>query len=321
MAPRARGITSELYGAFESTFAQPVSSGSYWQLPFYSDSLGEAQGLSEDPELGFGREPQQPVRDARNVDGDIVAPGRLAPLGVWLKALLGAPTTTGSGPDYTHTFTSGAETLPSLTLEKKLKDGAFLQYPGIMANQLTVSLERGGNPRFTFGLLGTKENKLTSSSAGTPTKLTSPKFQNFQGTLQADRGSGFQPFALVTSFDLTWNNGLEQIPEVGDGGIIQNIDPGAPSLSGSFNVRFTDFTNYDAAANNDALAIELKWQIAANRYLTLTMHRVRLPKPKHQISGPGGIEVSYDWRGEYDSGQDASLTAELSNDQSDYTNP
>lgn len=321
MATRARGIISELYGAFESSFATPVASGSYWQLPFYSDSLGETQGLSEDPELGFGREPQEPSRDARNVDGDIVAPGRLAPLGVWLKGLLGAPTTTGSSPDFTHTFTTGAETLPSMTLEKKLKSGAFLQYPGIVANQLNVALERGGNPRFNVGFLGTKENKLTSSGAGTPTKLTSPKFQNFQGTLKADRGSGFQAFALVTSFNFTWNNGLEAIPEIGDGGVVQNIDPGQPSLSGGFDVRFTDFTNYDEAANNNTLAIELMWELSANRYLKITFHRVRLPKVKHEISGPGGIEVSYDWRGEYDSNAGASMTVELANDQADYTNP
>jgi len=318
---RARGIVSELYGAFESTFATPVSSGSYWQLPFYSDSLGETQPLNDDPELGFGREPQQPIRDVRNVDGDMVVPGRLAPLGVWLKALLGAPTTTGSGSDFTHTFTSGVSSLPSLTLEKRLQSGFFLQYPGIKANQLNVALERGGAPRFNFGLLGTKENNLTSSGAGSTTKLTSPKFSNFQGTLQVDRGSGLQTFGLVTSFNLTWNNGLEAIPEVGDGGIVQNIDEGAPALSGSFNVRFEDFTNYDTAANQNTVAIQLRWEISANRYLQLTLHRVRLPKVKHSIDGPGGIEVSYDWRGEYDSNQDASLTVELANDQSDYTNP
>lgn len=317
---RARGIVSELYGAFESAFATPVASGSYWQLPFYSESLGETQGLSEDQELGFGREPQQPVRDARNVDGDMTVPARLAPLGVWLKALLGAPTTTGSG-DYVHTFTSGVTTLPSLTLEKKLQSGYFLQYPGIKVNQMSAALERGGAPRFSFGMLGTQENNLTSSGAGTPTKLTSPKFSNFQGTLKVDRGSGLQTFGLVTSFNLTWNNGLEAIPEIGDGGVIQNIDEGAPSLSGNFNVRFEDFTNYDTASNQNTVAIELQWQISAARYLKMTMHRVRLPKVKHSIDGPGGIEVGYDWRGEYDSNQDASLTVELGNSQASYTNP
>jgi len=320
MATRARGITAELLGAFEPTFGTPVASGSYWKLPIYSESVGETQGLQEDQEVGFGREPQEPTRDARNVDGDVVAPGRLAPLGAWLKLLLGAPTTTGSG-DYTHTFTSGKESLPSMTLEKKLKSGAFLQYPGIMANTLGVSLERGGNPRFTFGLLGTKENKLTSSAAGSPTQLSSPKVHNFQGSLQIDRGGGLQTLAYATSFNLDWSNGLEAIPEVGDGGVIQAIDPGAPSLSGSFNVRFANFDNYDAALNNGTASLELMWELAANRYVKFTIHRLRLPKVKHSITGPGGIEASYDWRGELDTGQGASLTVELANAQADYSNP
>ena len=114
---------------------------------------------------------------------------------------------------------------------------------------------------------------------------------------------------------------FEAIPEVGDGGVIQAIDPGAPSLSGSFNVRFANFDNYDAALNNGTASLELMWELAANRYVKFTIHRLRLPKVKHSITGPGGIEASYDWRGELDTGQGASLTVELANAQADYSNP
>jgi hypothetical protein len=38
-------------------------------------------------------------------------------IGHWLRLLLGAPTTTGTTPNYTHSFGSGAATLPSQAIE------------------------------------------------------------------------------------------------------------------------------------------------------------------------------------------------------------
>ena len=70
-------------------------------------------------EFAYGRDPQAPIRDAVNVDGDVVIPMDAENLGFWLKAIFGQPVTTGTTPR-THTFQSGGFTLPSMAIETQM---------------------------------------------------------------------------------------------------------------------------------------------------------------------------------------------------------
>jgi hypothetical protein len=45
---------------------------------------------------------------------------------------------------------------------------------------------------------------------------------------------------------------------------------------------------------------------------------VFLPKPKYAISGPGGVEASFDWRAAYDESEGTMLRVSLSNDVASY---
>jgi hypothetical protein len=112
---RAYGANAQLLGKFETVYGTPPS-GNYIKFPFVSSDLGSEQGLIASDLLGQGRDPSQPIRDVIRVEGNVVVPVDLRNFGHWLKALFGAPTTTGTGP-YTHTFVSGAASLPSLALE------------------------------------------------------------------------------------------------------------------------------------------------------------------------------------------------------------
>lgn len=63
------------------------------------------------------RDPAAPFLDTVTVQGDIVVPVNLVNFGHWLRLLLGAPTTTGTAPNLTHSFGSGAAALPSQSIE------------------------------------------------------------------------------------------------------------------------------------------------------------------------------------------------------------
>jgi hypothetical protein len=88
---RAIGARSQLALAFETvTGIAPVSG--FRQVPFVSSGLGADQPLLESEVLGFGRDPQVPVRDAITVDGDVSIPMDAENMGLWLKATFGQPT-------------------------------------------------------------------------------------------------------------------------------------------------------------------------------------------------------------------------------------
>lgn len=87
---RAYGSNATLLLRRESVYGQQPA-GNYYKMPFTSSNLGSEQGLLEDPVLGFGRDPAQPLRDVINADGDIVVPVDPRYLGLWLTGIFGDP--------------------------------------------------------------------------------------------------------------------------------------------------------------------------------------------------------------------------------------
>ena len=89
---RAYGSSASLLLKRETVYGQKPS-GNFYKMPFTSSNLGSEQGLIDDPVLGFGRDPAQPLRDVINVDGDISVPVDPRYQGFWLTGLFGEPET------------------------------------------------------------------------------------------------------------------------------------------------------------------------------------------------------------------------------------
>lgn len=89
---RAYGSSASLLLKRETVYGQKPS-GDFNKMPFTSCNLGSEQGLIDDPVLGFGRDPAQPLRDVINVDGDISIPVDTRYMGFWLTGLFGDPET------------------------------------------------------------------------------------------------------------------------------------------------------------------------------------------------------------------------------------
>jgi hypothetical protein len=135
---RARGANAIMAAAFETTYGTPPGSG-FRKLPFVSSNLGEEQGLIASDLLGYGREPLAPSKDVINNDGDVVVPIDLRNFGNWLKLFMGQPTSTADSGTTTHVFTSGAITLPSMTVEVGLPEvPSYGQNFGVRGNTMRV---------------------------------------------------------------------------------------------------------------------------------------------------------------------------------------
>lgn len=311
---RAYGWNARLIVAFETTYGIAPTSGAYLLMPFVSSDLDSAQGLIESNVLGLGRDPTQPFLDVINVDGDIVVPIDLRNIGQWLKAVFGEPETTGTGP-YEHEFKSGSLTLPSMAIELGLPEiPDFPLFTGVRANSMAFNFQRSGEAQVTINLIGQGETKQTVSKDTLPEKEVFTRFSQFQGSVKQNGSL----LGNVTSASLNYSNNLERIETIRDDGKIDGVDPGVATLSGSISVRYADTTLMDAARAATPINLELAYTIDANRKLVITCHEVYLPKPKRSISGPGGVEASYDFQGAKDVTEGCMITVTLVNDVENY---
>ena len=306
---RAYGANASLLAAFEPTYGT-TPTGDFGKIPFVSTTLGSEQGLIANDLIGLGRDPSAPIRDVIKVEGDIVIPIDLRNIGMWLKALLGSPVSLGDTA-HTHTFVSGNSGLPSLSLETGLPDiPAYFLASGVMANSLQVKFARSGAADATLGLIAQGEVKHTASADGTPTTLPITRFNQFQGSIKKNG----QALGNVVAAQLTYSNNLARIETIRSDGKIEGADPTVASLTGNLEVRFADTELIDAATNNTPLELTFSYVIDATKSLTFIAHEVYLPKPKLSISGPGGIQATFDWQAAKNTAAGHMLTVQLVND-------
>ena len=74
----------------------------------------------------------------------------------------------------------------------------------------------------------------------------------------------------------------------------------------------------DAARAGTPVDLEMAYTIDANNSLIIECFEVYLPKPKRSISGPGGVEASYDFQGAKDALEGCMVKVTLTNDVVNY---
>lgn len=311
---RAYGWNAKLLIAEESTYGT-LSTGTYTQVPFASSTLDSEQGLISSNVLGLGRDPTTPFQDVISVEGDLSVPVDLRNIGIWLKSIFGFPTTTDTGNVYTHTFESGKTSLPSYSLEIGLPEvPEFIRFTGVRANSIAFNFARSGEAQATVSLMAQGETAATTSISNNPTVNEYTRFSQFQGFIK----SKGQTLANVTSAAVTYSNNMEKIETIRSDGKVEAIDLGVATLSGSISVRYGDNALMNNARTGTPIDLELGYQVSDTQKLIITCHEVYLPKPKRSISGPGGIECSYDFQGSKDASLGKMVTVQLINDVEEY---
>lgn len=311
---RAYGWNASLLIAEESEYGATPDKD-YRKIPFISSSLDSEQNLVSSNVLGLGRDPTQPFQDVINVDGDIVAPIDMRNIGVWLKAVFGAPETTEADSVYTHSFESGKTSIPSYSLEVGLPEvPQYIRFAGVRANSVAFNFQRSGEAQATLNLMAQSESGETSTIDTNPKLFSYTRVSQFQGYVK----SGGEFLANVTSASVTYSNNLEKIETIRNDGKVEAIDLGVASLSGSVSARYADNVLLDKARSGTPVDLELGYQISDSLKLVITCHEVYLPKPKRSIDGPNGIECSYDFQGAKNDKVGRIMTVTLVNDVEDY---
>lgn len=200
--PRAIGANCRLLMIPEATYGT-APAGDWLRLPFLSCDLGAEQPLLDADVIGVGssRDPAAPFLDTVTVQGQAVVPVDLVNIGQWLRLLLGPPTTTGTSPNFTHSFGSGAAALPSNSIEIGYPDVPNYDLcTGVRADTLEIDFSPTGPATATFGLMGQGSTRGASSSGGTPTSAAYTAFHKAQGAISRNGAA----LAQVTGARLTY---------------------------------------------------------------------------------------------------------------------
>ncbi len=289
---RAMGARTQLAFAYESVYGTAPASG-FMKLSMAESKLASAQPLIDSELLGFGRDPLAPIKDAITADGDITIPLDVDGIGYWLKAIFGAPVTTGTTPKV-HTFQTGGWTLPSMSIEVGFPDiPTFKMFSGVRVNDFKFNMQRTGNLQATVGLIAQGETPNVASQAGTlGTLVNLTRFGQFNGAIKRNGAA----LGNIVSGDVTYSNNLDRVETIRSDGKIEGADPGMASMKGALVARFADTTLITDAQNGTPCELEFSWVISASQSLKITVHAVYLPVPRIEIPGPGGIQATYDWQ-------------------------
>ena len=310
---RAQGARAQLALAFETIYGTSPATG-YTQMPFATASLGAEQPLLSSELLGYGRDPLAPMLDAVTADGSVVVPIDTEAFGLWLKGAFGAPVTTGTGP-YTHVFTSGSWSLPSLSIETGLPEvPSYAMYGGCMVDKIGWQMARSGLLTANVDLIAQGETLATTSGAGTPAPVTLKRFGHFNGSLTrngADIGN-------IVGAELSYANNLDRVETIRADGKIEGADPSIAAMTGKVDVRFADTTLLTQAINNTECSLEFGYSLPTGESLSVAVHRVFLPRPRREIQGPQGVQVSFDWQAAQQADGNPMVTVTLVNNVESY---
>ncbi len=215
------------------------------------------------------------------------------------------------GGGYEHVFASGADDLPSYTIEVgHVQVPAFFVHAGVKLNSIALEFARSGAAAATVNAIAQGESRFAASQGGTPTTLTFSRISQFQGSIKR----AGTPVGNLTGGQLTYSNNLEKIETIRDDGLIDGADPTIAALTGRIDVRFADTTLIDEAANGTPVDLEFGYALAPGLRIAFSAHEVYLPKPKLAVEGPGGVQASFDFQGARNEAAGRMLTVTLTND-------
>ncbi len=220
------------------------------------------------------------------------------------------PSATLTGGTNAHVFTSWAASLPSMSLEVGLADLVqyYMNY-GCCANTMKIALSRSGLLNATMSLIC--QGELAATATPTDASEATADVQRFAQATGSIKKDGVE-LADIVSANIAASNNLDKIEVIRRDMRIAGADPAKFMASGDVTARFGDTTLYDAATARTPIDLSYGWARGPHS-LIFDMPRVFLPRTKRPITGPAGIQATFNWQAS--AALAHAMTATLVNDQ------
>jgi hypothetical protein len=294
----AKGRQTNLFVGVESTYGiAPTDDAAWARLPYYSQTLKPNRPLEPDPILGKARhnnrDPDDPAPNLLTHGGDIVLPMDLGVLPIIGRLAFGAPTTTGTGSNLVHTFGSGVAEIPTFCAEMEVGTAKF-RHHGLAVSRLAFAAKReAGYRRITTTILGQKMSLPVSLER--PADLPDPSEEQIAAAIGIVKWNG-TPIAQLMEASAQYDTGVTPMEYVNGTEEISGVELGNDAAyTGRLMMRFSDTTFYALAIAGTPGALSIEYTINSNRSLALSSPRVFLSQTGPEVSGPGGLEASFEF--------------------------
>lgn len=301
---QAKGSLSHLVIDFETTFGADPGTKAAKKMPFNSNEVSGSQALNKAQTILNGRNPTMPFAGNKDVGGNIVVPVDLTAFPWWLRAIFGAPTTTGAGP-YTHVF-KVPTAQPSMVLEKKFDFGTsqtYIKANGCKVGGLDIAFGGDGELTASLEIVGASEAAPNATPyAASPTTVALTRLMNFQAAIT----EGGSAISTLTDLKLKFGCNLDTSSRcIGGGGVLGDIPEGVVDVSGALTGLFTstDLLTKAAGLTESTLAVTLT---SGAHSLKFEIPELLYSPKSPGINGPMGIKQDYAFEGYYDNAAGAS---------------
>lgn len=311
-----RGTEVPIVIDFEDTYGEDPASPVGIQVPYINETISATRAQLEDDVLNGRRDPLKPSQGITDVQGNITVPIDKRYFGYWLKAMFGAPTTSGSGP-YTHVFKiDNTNCQPSLVLEKNFSDiPKFFKYNGVKVQSMGFSIDGDGLMQCSIAVVGSSLTEGDSAYDASPTTHSYHRYKFMDAELN-EGGSANAEF-LSLSFDINGNLQTDIYP-IGNGGNRSALPEGKIGISGNGSILFDNMTLYNKAKNATESSLELVLSHSTDS-LTIDFNEIEYGLASPQVSGNEGVKVDLSFMAFFDNHADGSAVVfTLINDVSSY---
>ena len=302
----------------EKSFGVPPDVRGGVRLPVNAFGLKPSRAKNSPATLTGRYDPSQPFDGNLDVSGAVTVPVDTRAFGHWLKAMFGAPTTSGTGDPaaapFTHVWKSGRD-MPSLVMQANYGT-IYGQYYGCRVSSFSLQAGGDGELTATVNLSGREADYADADYNASAASVALKRFSNFQAALL----SGGQPLGVVTACGLNMDFGLDAtIRALGDQGRVYNLMQGLMAITGSLTVFITDRELLMKAKSSEEISLEMSFSIDEANKLTFALPEVQLSYDGPTVDGPTGVKMDHNFTAYFnDSADNAAVVVTLVNDVEAY---
>lgn len=286
---------------FEATYgtSPAASSRAGFKLPFTSFDLSENQPPQQSNIIGAGRHAGRPFYGNKVCQGTLVGPiDNGAVIGYILKAVFGAPTTTGSGDPYSHAFKIGTTT-PTFLLEKGYTDlttPEYLLYNGCKATGISFSFTPNGQLQYSLSIVAAGETPGTSAYQASPTDLRYPSAIYYP--CDAAISEGGSPVTNIEELSFNFMNNSVLGYGLSGTGKATAASEGGPTIDGRIKAFFDAMTILTKGENHTESSLSVACTQTTHSF-TLSVDELEYSHNTPAVNSPGASYLDLSFIGYY----------------------
>ena len=274
----------------ESVFGTTPTTPTFTPIRHTGTTIGLSKDAIESEELRQDRQIANYRHGNKSVAGDVNIELSYGTFDDLLEATL-------AGTWATNVLIAGT-TRRSYTVERHHTDiGKYLRSTGCSFNALSLSVAPNSMVTGSFSVIGKAFSVASTAISGSTysAETTTAPFDSFTGSIT----EGGSSIAVVTSIDLSIDNGMEALYVVGsDETLLPSI--GKSTVTGSITAYFEDATLIDKFIAETASSLSFVLTDQAGNSYTVDLPNIKYNSGNPEVGGPGAITVTLDFVALYD---------------------